>query len=51
VGQVLARAVWTEDVAFLPGAAYWLWVGVLCVLLLRGRVVVADGDSDEPDPS
>jgi hypothetical protein len=51
VGQVLARAVWTEDVAFLPGAAYWLWVGVLCVLLLRGRVVVADRDSDEPDPS
>jgi hypothetical protein len=38
VGQVLARAVWTEDYALIPGTAYWLWVVVLCVLLLRGRL-------------
>jgi hypothetical protein len=47
VGQVLARAVWTEDFALAPGAAYWIWVTVLCVLLLRGRLVV----SDEPRAS
>jgi hypothetical protein len=42
IGQVLARAVWTEGFALLPGAAYWIWVAVLCVLLLRGRLVVTD---------
>ena len=40
VGSVLARAVWTNDVAFLPFAAFWLWVAVLSVVLLRGRFAV-----------
>ena len=37
VGQVLARAFWTHDLAFVPFTLYWVWVGVVCVLLLRGR--------------
>ena len=41
VGSVLARAVWTSGVAFVPFAAYWLWVTALSVMLALGRFVVA----------
>ncbi len=37
VGQVLARAVWTHDLAFVPFTLYWVWTAVVCALLLRGR--------------
>lgn len=37
VGSVLARAVWTLPAAFVPFAAFWLWVAVLSVALLMGR--------------
>lgn len=40
VGSVLARAVWTEGYAFVPFAAFWIWVGVLSVALLLGRFAV-----------
>ncbi|MFJ9087650.1 hypothetical protein ACIRL3_35110 [Streptomyces sp. NPDC102384] len=43
VGQMLARAIWTESVALVPGLAYWVWVAVLSVLLLRGRFAVRKG--------
>ena len=36
-GSVLARAVWTEDYAFVPFTASWIWVMVLSVALLLGR--------------
>jgi hypothetical protein len=41
IGTVLARAVWTESYAFVPFAAFWIWVGVLSVSLLLGRFAVA----------
>jgi hypothetical protein len=41
VGSVLARAVWTEGYAFVPFTAFWLWVGVLSVVLVLGRFGVA----------
>ena len=41
VGQVLARAIWTNDLVFIPFTAFWLWVAVVSVLLLTGRLVVA----------
>lgn len=44
VGSVLARAVWTHDVAFIPFAAYWMWVAVLSVVLLMGRFAVTPPD-------
>jgi hypothetical protein len=37
VGSVLARAVWTEGYAMVPFTTYWIWVGVVSVLLLLGR--------------
>jgi hypothetical protein len=40
VGSVLARAVWTEDYAFIPFTAFWIWVMVLSVVLLLGRFAV-----------
>jgi hypothetical protein len=40
-GSVLARAVWTEGYAFVPFIAFWIWVGVLSVALLRSRFAVA----------
>lgn len=40
VGSVLARAVWTEGYAFVPFAAFWIWVAVLSVALLVGRFAV-----------
>lgn len=40
VGSVLARAVWTEDYAFVPFTAFWIWVMVLSVVLLLGRFAV-----------
>jgi hypothetical protein len=44
VGQVLARAIWTSGVAFVPFAAFWIWTGVVSVLLLSGRLAVAETD-------
>ena len=44
VGSVLARAVWTEDYAFVPFAAFWIWVAVLSVALLLGRFAVAGAE-------
>jgi hypothetical protein len=41
VGSVLARAVWTEGYAFVPFAAFWIWVAVISVALLVGRFAVA----------
>ena len=38
VGSVLARAVWTEGYAMAPVAAFWVWVAVLSVWLIRGRL-------------
>jgi hypothetical protein len=43
IGQVLARAIWTEGIALAPSAAYWIWVIVLSVLLLLGRIAVRGG--------
>lgn len=37
IGSVLARAVWTLPVAFVPFAAYWLWVAAFSVVLLMDR--------------
>ncbi len=37
VGQVLARAVWTNDLAFVPITLFWLWAAVVCGLLFAGR--------------
>jgi hypothetical protein len=44
VGSVLARAVWTEGYAFVPFAAFWIWVGVLSVALLLGRFAVTGAE-------
>ncbi|WP_018500900.1 hypothetical protein [Parafrankia discariae] len=44
VGQVLARAIWTNDLAFIPFTAYWLWTAVVSVLLLSGRLAVVEAD-------
>ncbi len=44
IGSVLARAVWTESYAFLPFAAFWIWVGVVSVALLLGRFAVTGAD-------
>ena len=43
IGQVLARAIWTDGIALAPGAAFWIWVIVLSVLLLLGRIAVRGG--------
>jgi uncharacterized membrane protein len=37
VAQVLARAFWTSDLAFVPFTLFWIWTAALCVLLLTGR--------------
>jgi uncharacterized membrane protein len=44
IGQVIARGFWTHDMALAPGAAYWIWVAVLSVLLIRGRFAVAGAE-------
>jgi len=41
VGSVLARAVWTQDLAFLPFTVFWVWVAVVSALLVAGRLAVA----------
>jgi len=40
VGSVMARAVWTEGYAMAPVAAFWVWVAVLSVWLIRGGLDV-----------
>ena len=42
VGQVIARGFWTHGVALVPGAGYWMWVAVLSVLLIRGRLATSE---------
>jgi len=44
VGSVLARAVWTQDYAFIPFTAFWIWVPVLSLALLMGRFAVAGAE-------
>jgi hypothetical protein len=39
VGQVLARGIWTNDLAFVPFTLFWLWTAVVCVMLFAGRLV------------
>jgi hypothetical protein len=41
VGQVLARSIWTHDVAFVPFTVFWVWSAVVCGLLLAGRLARA----------
>jgi hypothetical protein len=40
-GSVLARAIWTEDVAMVPFTAFWVWVGVVSAMLVLGRLDVS----------
>lgn len=40
-GSVLARSVWTEGAAFIPFTVLWIWVAVISVLLVAGRLAVA----------
>jgi hypothetical protein len=42
IGQVIARAFWTHNMALAPGTAYWIWVAVLSVLLIRGRFAISE---------
>jgi len=42
VGSVLARAVWTEGYAFIPFTAFWVWVAVLSIMLVLGRLAITD---------
>ena len=37
-----ARAIWTNDLVFVAFTAFWLWVAVVSVLLLTGRLAVAE---------
>jgi hypothetical protein len=46
--SVLARAIWTEDVAIVPFTAFWLWVGVVSVLLVLGRLDVSRDEGGAP---
>ena len=43
-GQVLGRAVWTNDLAFVPFVAFWLWGAVVSVLLVTGKLATAGTD-------
>jgi hypothetical protein len=38
---VLARSIWTNDLAFVPFTAFWVWAAVVSVLLVRGRLAGA----------
>jgi uncharacterized membrane protein len=42
IGQVIARGFWTHGLALAPGTAYWIWVAVLSVLLIRGRFAISE---------
>ena len=37
-----SRAIWTNDLVFVAFTAFWLWVAVVSVLLLTGRLAVAE---------
>jgi hypothetical protein len=47
-GQVLARAVWTHGIAFAPFAAFWAWTAVVSMLLIRGRLGIAETGAPSP---
>jgi len=38
VGQVVGRAFWTHGFAFVPFTLFWVWVGVVSVMLIAGRL-------------
>jgi hypothetical protein len=48
VGLVLSRFVWTLEFWLVPYAMFWLWVTVVCILLLR-RPALGSPRSDFPD--
>ena len=35
LGLAISRFVWTSEIWLLPYAAFWLWVIIICVLLIR----------------
>ncbi|HEX5086908.1 MAG TPA: hypothetical protein VFV89_03805 [Nocardioides sp.] len=41
-GQVLARAIWTTDIAFVPFTAFWIWTAVVSGPLLTRRLLRHD---------
>jgi len=40
VGQVVGRAFWTNDLGVVGFTAFWVWVAVVSVLLVLGRLAV-----------
>ena len=48
IGSVLARAIWTQGIAFVPLTAFWAWAAVVSVLLVRGRLAVPGNRTDVP---
>lgn len=50
-GSVLARSIWTEPIAFIPFTVLWVWITVVSVLLIAGRLAVAPVDNEAGPPS
>jgi hypothetical protein len=40
LGLVLSRFFWTSEIWFLPYVAFWIWVIIICILLIRRSAAV-----------
>jgi hypothetical protein len=43
LGLVISRFFWTSEIWFLPYAAFWIWMIILCVKLVRRPATVLSG--------
>jgi hypothetical protein len=41
LGLVLSRFFWTSEIWFLPYAAFWIWVIIICFLLIRRSALLS----------
>jgi hypothetical protein len=49
LGLVISRFFWTLEIWFLPYAAFWIWMIIICILLIRRSATLLSGSGrDRP---
>jgi hypothetical protein len=43
LGLVISRFFWTSAIWFLPYAAFWIWMIIICIRLIRRPAAVLNG--------
>jgi hypothetical protein len=47
LGLVISRFFWTLEIWFLPYAAFWIWMIIICILLIRRSAALFSGSGQD----